>query len=197
MCINTKDLYEISTLARTTLHRRKEICCNMLKLLLTLCMVTALNGQADKDFIADVVKQHNVYRALHGVPDVTDNAEMNALAHNWAIYLFTNDVYMHNPDEKYGMNLSWMWSSSAYEFSGSQHVDNLYKKEAQFYAENKWCGGEPNMDLRSKFGHYTQIVWKKSTQIGVGKAGECVVIIYSPPGNYKGMYAENVPCPLA
>jgi hypothetical protein len=53
------------------------------------------------------------------------------------------------------------------------------------------------LDYFTLIGHYTQIVWKKSTQIGVGKAGECVVIIYSPPGNYKGMYAENVPCPLA
>jgi hypothetical protein len=46
-------------------------------------------------------------------------------------------------------------------------------------------------------GHYTQIVWKKSTQIGVGKAGGIVVLNYSPPGNYRGSYTANVPCPLA
>ncbi|XP_060596663.1 Golgi-associated plant pathogenesis-related protein 1-like isoform X3 [Ruditapes philippinarum] len=196
MCINTKDLYEISTLARTTLHCRKGICCKMLKLLLTLCMVTALNGQADTDFIADVVKQHNVYRALHGAPAVTDNATMSAFAQSWATYLNTNNVFEHNPaagKNKYGENISWMWSSA----TGTQHVDNLYKKEAQFYADNKWCGGEPDGELFSKYGHYTQIVWKKSTQIGVGKAGGIVVLNYSPPGNYRGSYTANVPCPLA
>ena len=39
-------------------------------------------------------------------------------------------------------------------------------------------------------GHYTQLVWRKSTQIGCGSAacanGTVIVCRYSPPGNYIG-----------
>ena len=46
-------------------------------------------------------------------------------------------------------------------------------------------------------GHFTQLVWTSTKEIGVGVAkgpkGNWVVCCnYSPPGNYSGMYAECV-----
>ena len=49
-------------------------------------------------------------------------------------------------------------------------------------------------------GHFTQVVWKKSTKVGMGKAtkkkngGLCTYIVarYKPAGNFAGKYKENV-----
>ena len=45
-------------------------------------------------------------------------------------------------------------------------------------------------------GHFTQVVWKGSTVLGIGIAekGGCVYMVgrYKPPGNYQGAFAENV-----
>ena len=46
-------------------------------------------------------------------------------------------------------------------------------------------------------GHFTQIVWKSSEEIGVAKAksptGKIYVVAnYSPAGNIIGQFAENV-----
>ena len=43
------------------------------------------------------------------------------------------------------------------------------------------------------FGHYTQMVWRDTTQIGCAvvtcaSGGSVVVCRYSPPGNYLGEY---------
>ena len=51
-------------------------------------------------------------------------------------------------------------------------------------------------------GHFTQVVWKGSSQLGIGVAtGKsktglfCTYIVarYRPPGNFIGEYKENVP----
>ena len=46
-------------------------------------------------------------------------------------------------------------------------------------------------------GHFTQVVWKSSKELGVGKATSrsgriYVVANYYPPGNYQGQFAQNV-----
>ncbi len=50
-------------------------------------------------------------------------------------------------------------------------------------------------------GHFTQVVWKKSAELGIAKAvsrsGKCYISgNYYPPGNYQGQFVENVrpPC---
>ena len=50
-------------------------------------------------------------------------------------------------------------------------------------------------------GHFTQVVWKESVELGIGKADidkdgmRCTYVVgrYKPAGNMMGDYAENVP----
>merc|ERR1711971_807361 len=72
-------------------------------------------------------------------------------------------------------------------------VDNWYSEIKDYtYGKEPSTGG-------SEIGHFTQVVWKGSTEVGVGVAqeGSTVVVVanYSPPGNVRGQYAENVPPP--
>jgi len=50
-------------------------------------------------------------------------------------------------------------------------------------------------------GHFTQVVWKSSTDVGCGigiRNGDEFygVAQYTPPGNYQGEYTDNVPQPV-
>jgi hypothetical protein len=47
-------------------------------------------------------------------------------------------------------------------------------------------------------GHFSQVVWRDSKELGVAVAksrtGQIFVVAnYSPPGNFIGSFAENVP----
>ena len=45
-------------------------------------------------------------------------------------------------------------------------------------------------------GHFTQVVWKKSSELGIGKAtkGNCIYVVarYKKPGNFLGKFGANV-----
>lgn len=69
-----------------------------------------------------------------------------------------------------------------------------------FYSEIKsYDFNNPGFSMQT--GHFTQLVWKSSIEIGVGIATypdqtyqhrTVVCISYRPPGNYDGQYPENV-----
>ena len=51
-------------------------------------------------------------------------------------------------------------------------------------------------------GHFSQLVWKSSNELGIGTAKSAtgtkiIVANYNPPGNYLGKYVENVPHPIS
>ncbi|KAL9972784.1 hypothetical protein ACROYT_G019155 [Oculina patagonica] len=58
-----------------------------------------------------------------------------------------------------------------------------------------------NPGFNSGTGHFTQVVWKKTTKVGValkkkkiskGKIETYIVARYSPPGNWRGQFQQNV-----
>lgn len=82
----------------------------------------------------------------------------------------------------------------------------MYEEEeplfAQFYGQ-----ASPDMSDFTEWGHFTQIVWKSTKEVGcftytcdyldTAKASNSpfTVCNYSPPGNYGGEYADNVLAP--
>lgn len=73
---------------------------------------------------------------------------------------------------------------------GADPVDEWYKEINKY----KWTDSRSTiMDTE----HFTQIVWKSTTHLGVGIAinenqNVYVVACYSPPGNLLNMYSDNV-----
>jgi hypothetical protein len=70
-------------------------------------------------------------------------------------------------------------------------------------ATNAWYNEIENYDFSNpgfsqNTGHFTQVIWKGSTKLGVGFAftengdNGFVVAQYSPPGNVIDAFAENV-----
>lgn len=70
----------------------------------------------------------------------------------------------------------------------------MYNSEAPLFA-NEYGKSNPDTSYMT-WGHFTQIVWKGTTEVGCFTA-ECggsaiTACNYSPPGNYGGAYADNV-----
>merc|ERR1711963_881853 len=102
------------------------------------------------------------------------------------------DVNKFRQDSLTAQN-TYMSSGRAAQDQAQGAVDSWYSeiKDYTFGKEPSWGGPVT--------GHFTQVVWKGSTEVGVGVAqeGSKVVVVanYSPPGNYIGQYVDNVPAP--
>merc|ERR1712112_15640 len=101
--------------------------------------------------------------------------------------LRAHNAWQHSGNKKYGENLYISIGSSAQE-QGQRSVDSWYSEIKDYKFENPGYSQET--------GHFTQVVWKGSTElgVGVGQKGSKVVVVanYSPPGN-SGQYHDNVP----
>lgn len=142
-----------------------------------------------------VLDRHNVYRCMHGVPQMTWNDEVAVNAAAWAK---ANDGVMeHGPAAlkqnvggfaSVGENLAWADPKWADTFP-LESVDNWYGEIHHPMVKNGQIGY-----FLSGTGHYTAIVWKASTSLGCGSFKTLLVCQYGPGGNGGGdeAYAENV-----
>ncbi|XP_066258178.1 uncharacterized protein [Euwallacea similis] len=144
------------------------------------------------DFATECLQAHNEYRKKHGVPPLKLNKEICKVSQQWADHLIRKGAMVHSNNKDYGENLFMMQSSNPnFTVSGGEAVDKWYD-EIKLHV----FGVEP-ASLAS--GHFTQVIWKESKELGVAfaKNGGKVIVVanYYPPGNYVGNFAKNVPPP--
>jgi pathogenesis-related protein 1 len=158
-------------------------------------MFLAAAATAGEDRTA-LLAAHNKWRAQVGVPDLSYSPQLEASAQAWADSLKQRHQCrpQHSATKgKYGENLYWasalMWSDGRREV---QHVtpqavvDSWGKEKADYnYASNSCKPGKV-------CGHYTQVVWKNTRQVGCGHAvcedskEQVWVCQYAPAGNWVG-----------
>jgi pathogenesis-related protein 1 len=133
-----------------------------------------------------VLDAHNAYRAKHCVPALTWSTGLAASAQQWA----NRCRFDHDDQSPHGENLFW---GPAGAFSPRSAVTAWYEeiREYDFI--------KPELD--DKAGHFTQVVWRSTKQLGCGiaacRGSHFWVCRYSPPGNVGGEYARNVPKPCS
>lgn len=156
----------------------------------TLILLTSSTvAAAPAEEIREWLEAHNSYRILHGVAPLTWSDTVAASAQAYA-----ETCPSSHSGSGYGENLAW----ATYDM-GENNVVQLWYDEEAFYDYN-------NPGFSSETGHFTQIVWKGTTEIGCGFATGCDhswpymtnvwVCQYNPPGNYFGEFAENVLPPI-
>lgn len=150
---------------------------------------------ADEEFAQEGLRVHNEYRRKHGVPDLKLNRQLCVYAKHWAENLAREDRFEHRPPPRqYGENLYCLWSSNPQHNVSAKDACDSWYSEIRDYK----YGQESQGILRT--GHFSQMVWKNSTELGIGRARDqngkvFIVANYNPPGNYIGQFAENVPRP--
>lgn len=141
----------------------------------------------------EMVAAHNIWRREAGVAEVKWSATLAVSAQAWADNLKQQDCRMrHSATRGLGENLYW---ASAIRYSTGAtapqrvtptQVTDSWGSEKQHYdyAANTCAAGKV-------CGHYTQVVWRTTTDIGCAKAvcsdhAQVWVCHYAPPGNWRG-----------
>ncbi|CCK69274.1 sterol-binding protein KNAG_0C01610 [Huiozyma naganishii CBS 8797] len=139
------------------------------------------------DFANELLNEHNAKRALHqNTPSLTWSDELASYAQNYANSYDCSGNLVHSGGP-YGENLS-----QGYGIAGA--VDAWYDEISQYNY------GNPGFSENT--GHFTQVVWKSTTQVGCASKscgsywGDYVICSYQSAGNFGGQYADNVQ-PLA
>ncbi|KAF5112736.1 hypothetical protein DV454_004039 [Geotrichum candidum] len=142
---------------------------------------------ANSQIAIDAVSNHNRLRALHGVPDIKWNRDLAKYAQDYLASAQCNFAHSGGP---YGENLAIGYPTTAASIQA-------------WYDEIKDYDFSKN-EFSSSTGHFTQVVWKDSTEIGCaevecgsGWGGPYLVCEYSPRGNIIGYFKENVLPPLS
>jgi pathogenesis-related protein 1 len=131
---------------------------------------------------------HNKVRADVGSPPLQWSQELSKFAQAWAENLAASNCKMeHRPAsgkwaQKYGENIFW----GAGEEYTAKHASESWYSEIKDYKYGPLKGNN-----WYKTGHYTQMVWKNTTHVGMGiaycKNGAVIIVAnYNPPGNYMG-----------
>ncbi|MCV9389338.1 CAP domain-containing protein [Reichenbachiella ulvae] len=135
---------------------------------------------ADEAYIQELLDQHNTYRSDVGVSDIQWSEELAQSAQAWADELAKTCVLAHSSTEN-GENI-WKGTSG---FFTAKDVVNTWGSENSFYNYS-----DNSCDDGQDCGHYTQIIWAKSTELGCGMStcdgNDIWVCQYSPAGNVIG-----------
>ena len=155
-------------------------------------IVTDNDGATSEDFvevtvineinlIQDAVDRHNEIRGeVYSGSLIEWNNGIAKSAQDYADYLASTGEFKHGNSD-YGENLFL----SSYNSSSVDAINSWYEEKSNYDYSDNSCNGV--------CGHYTQIIWKNSTELGCAKATystgkykdyTLIVCRYNPVGNY-------------
>ena len=152
--------------------------------------LTASSAQAQPrmDFASRLLAAHNDERDRAGLPRLVWSRILAQDAHEWAVQLSRRGRLEHadSPVRK-GMGEN-LWMGSAGYYSAEDMVGGFLAERAKFRP-----GTFPQVSRTGNWadvGHYTQIIWPRTTEVGcaVAKGGshDFLVCRYNPAGNTIG-----------
>jgi uncharacterized protein YkwD len=141
-------------------------------------------------FDLEALEAHNKYREIHHSPPLILNKELCNIASNYAQKLLQNNngtiVYSFGKYKGNDMGEN-IFMCQGTEVTGEMATNDWYNEEKSYNYKK---------DYQKSSGHFTQIVWKDTKEVGFGMANRgntyYVVANYYPPGNFLGQFSKNV-----
>jgi glioma pathogenesis-related protein 2 len=119
-------------------------------------------SNSNDDFHKEILNVHNAYRSEHGCPPLKLDRKLSRFAQSWASRLAEQRAMEHRPNNEYGENLYMKGGQPPPVVDGRMPVAAWYG-EIRHYTFG--VGG-----FSPQTGHFTQVVWKETTKLGVGVA---------------------------
>ena len=145
-----------------------------------------------KNFAARLLASHNAERARLRLAPLRWSADLAAQAALWASVLAKRKQMSHSPDSQRPGQGENLFTGTAGAYSLEDMVGDLIDEKADFRP-----GIFPKVAIDGNWhnvGHYTQIIWRKTREVGCavasGGGDDYLVCRYFPAGN---MIGEAVP----
>jgi len=139
---------------------------------------------------ATMVAAHNQWRTRTGVPALKWSNNLTVGAQKWADQLARNGCRMKHSTGADGENI--YWAGAAQRSDGTSSMQEITEQNVV----DAWGNEVKDYDYASNSchgvcGHYTQVVWKSTAEVGCGMAvcsdkAQIWVCRYSPRGNMAG-----------
>ncbi|KAK0655088.1 CAP domain-containing protein [Cercophora newfieldiana] len=167
---------------------------------------------AGDDYVSTLLYHHNVHRTNHSSGDLS----WGSAYADYALQTAKKCKFEHDLTPGgggYGQNLAmYATSAGAAAFganrAGAQAASNFwYNGELDKFPSSDYGKGSPNMGNFHGWGHFSQLVWTNTQQVGCASylcpKGTMVdsmdswftVCNYFPAGNVAGAYGQNVKAP--
>lgn len=149
------------------------------------------------DEIQDALDQHNDARAAVGVPvELGWSNQLAVDAKSYADTLANSGVWEHDPKNHAGYT-NGPYGENLYTSTAKPTLATAVKAwvDEKVYYHYGPVGDSTTCDAGQQCGHYTQVIWENTTQVGCAmskyKTGNfkdwyVVVCKYKTPGNYIG-----------
>ncbi|MCT2558834.1 CAP domain-containing protein [Tsuneonella sp. YG55] len=151
--------------------------------------VTALPAEAQQpSFAFRLLAAHNVERDRAGLPRLSWSSRLAQEAQAWAVVLSKKGTLEHSSNAQRRNMGENLWMGSAGYYSAETMVGGFLAERDKFRP-----GTFPQVSRTgnwSDVGHYTQIIWPTTTEVGCavakGAVNDFLVCRYNPPGNTFG-----------
>lgn len=148
----------------------------------------AATSAVPRDWMRASLDAHNELRALHGVPPLawSDDCYREAKEQADICQAQGKMIHGHPLGFHHGQNIFWCSRPG----KSAQYAARTWHHEME---KPGWDFENPPQSTRG-CGHFTAVVWKGTTHVGVATSEDgCFILAnYYPPGNYVGRAAENV-----
>lgn len=155
-----------------------------------LCLLLLVAASLAVATPEDYLNPHNVARINVGVPAVVWNDTVSAFAEDYAADLYAGGCHLQpSSTQDYGENL-YFNSDQSSTTAEADAVASWVSEGLCYHHDTNSCSAPAGESC----GHYTQVVWYNSTDIGcatvVCETGENTGVVvacnYWPPGNIPG-----------
>ena len=142
------------------------------------------------DFQQRALEAHNKYRRKHHVGDLVLSKDLCNIAQKYAETLARTGNFAHSHAKYNGKNMGEnLFACYGMKIDGKMMTDDWYNEVNQYDFNNP--------GFVSGTGHFTQVVWKGSREVGFGYAQArdgyyYGVANYYPAGNYLNEFEDNV-----